>query len=1210
MRATPGRRRTAGGVLMRPSEGTFRALLDAAPDAIVAVDADGLIVLANRRAEALFGYGREELLGQPVEIVVPDSVRAAHPALRARYAAGPRPRPMGAGLQLAARRKDGTEFPVDVSLSAVETGDGLIVSAAVRDVTDRIEAEAERERLHALAERERFRAELRGAQQFRAVLESSPVPTAISRLVDGRIVYANEAMADAVGWPRHEMVGRTAVELDLWADPADRQQLVDEVARNGRVYAVEARLRRRNGEVFPVITSSESVEFDGERCLLGMSYDISQRVRAEQALRTSQAQLKTFMDHLPAPAYLKGVDGRYLVVNEAAASLFGRTPEAVVGRTNHEVLPAALADDATDRDRAVLSTRAPLQEELSFTAGDGQRRWMLSTRFPVVQDGRVVAVGGIATDITERQRLEREAREAAERARLLLDSTAEGIFGVDRDGRCTFVNRAAAEALGRPADELVGAHIHDVAHHRRADGSPYPWEECPTHRTLHTGEATRPDGEVLWRADGSSFPIEYDSHPVRVGGAIVGAVVSFSDITERTQWAAALEAAREEALEVARLKSDFLATMSHEIRTPMNGVIGMTGLLLDTDLDEEQREFAETVRNSAQALLTIINDILDFSKIEAGGLELEETDFDIEATAEEVGELLAETAHRKNLELAVFVDPVLPPSLRGDPGRIRQVLTNLVSNAVKFTASGEVVVTAGVAGYRGGAVVVRFEVRDTGIGIPAEARDRLFESFTQADASTTRRYGGTGLGLAICRRLVALMRGEIGVESDVGKGSTFWFTVPLGLGRGSRAPLRRADVAGARVLVVDDAEVNRVITGALLRSWGLDVIAVGGGDEALREAGDAAAAGRAFDLVVTDFQMPGMDGVDLADAMAAALEPLPPVIVLSSAGGREEARGRAGPNCAAFLVKPARRSQLFDAVSSALGAPPSRPRRAGAAHVARAAGATRARVLVADDNPVNQRLAALLLERMGYSVDTVGDGAEALDALGRIAYDAVVMDCEMPVLDGYAAAAEIRRREGAGRRTPIVAVTASALRTDVDRALAAGMDAHVAKPVDRDVLAATLDRLLGPGGGRDPLAAGAGYVGAREAGDREAGDLEAGDGERHVLDPAAVGALRELLDDDGFRGLAGMFIREAPSRTERLTAAVADGDVAEVANAAHRLTGSAGAFGVTRVAALSRAIEQEARQGRLPEPAAVAELLAAVAAATDALVREAGPPPG
>jgi PAS domain S-box-containing protein len=732
---------------------------------------------------------------------------------------------------------------------------------------------------------------------------------------------------------------------------------------------------------------------------------------------------------------------------------------------------------------------------------------------------------------------------------------------------------ARAEALGRPMEDLVATS--DAREEVRAN----------IRRTLG-GEWIRDIGRRM-RKDGTLVDVEISSVPLSASGVPAGMIGIYHDITE-------LLRARREAEAANEAKSSFLATMSHEIRTPMNAVIGMSGLLLNTALSDEQREYAEIVRQSGDALLTVINDILDFSKIEAGKLELESQPFDLLECIEGALDLVATRAAEKGLDLAYVVADGTPGAIVGDVTRLRQILLNLLSNAVKFTERGEVVLSVSARRLDGAAPLyeLTFSVRDTGIGIPPDRLGRLFQSFSQVDASTTRRYGGTGLGLAISQRLTELMGGRIGVTSEVGVGSDFRFTIRAAA---TEAPLRaaRRDLSGVqpalrerRVLVVDDNATNRRILTAHLDAWGMRPRAT----ESPREALGWIQADEPFDLAILDMHMPEMDGVALARAIrehpAAARVPL----VLFTSLGRREARAES-EGFAAYLHKPIKPSQLFDALVSVLAEQPVHVREREAAPSQLAPDMARRhplRILLAEDNVVNQKVALRLLGQMGYRADVAGNGLEAIDAIERQTYDVVLMDVQMPELDGFEASREINRRWPGERRPRIVAMTANAMQGDRELCVAAGMDDYVAKPIRVEELVSALERCPARGDagphGATTAARGGTKAARRPRPSRQRPELPgvaSPASETAVIDRSAIDRLTASMGGAFVAELIDTFGADARELVATLQRGLAEADVDAFRRAAHSLKSTSETLGAPGLAALARDLETRARAGSL-----------------------------
>ncbi|HUP70077.1 MAG TPA: PAS domain S-box protein [Acidimicrobiales bacterium] len=877
--------------------------------------------------------------------------------------------------------------------------------------------------------------------------------------LDGMVTSWNAGAERMLGRPAEEMIGR-AVETVVMADHRHRvTRSLKQTVRAHQSWQAEIPAAHADGSVIDVAATVSPVLDAGRLVeLVIVGVDVTEHRLAEQALHQREQQLAEAQRVARLGSWNWDVGSDTVDWSDELFRIFGVNPSlfdatfagylSLVHPDDRPMVEAIVGEAFEGRDSFELDHR--------IVQGDGTVVWV-QARGAVERDesGAPLRMAGTAQDVSER----RHADEVRYRLAAIVDSSDDAIFSCSLDGTVLSWNNGAAMLYGYSAEEMVGqaASVLVPADHAG--------EVAVVVAAAQGGGAVHGFRTVQGRKDGSLVAVALTvSRIPNAEGAIVATSTIARDITERKRLEAEVEAARDQALEVSRLKSNFLATMSHEIRTPMNGVIGMTGLLLDTDLDAEQRDFTQTVRRSGEALLDIINDILDFSKIEAGKLDLEVIDFDLRHVVEEVADLLAKQAHTKRLELAVMVAPDVRTRLRGDPGRIRQILTNLVGNAIKFTEAGEVMVRVLQVDDRPEAVVVRVEVVDTGIGIAPAVRSALFDPFSQADSSTTRTYGGSGLGLAISRQLVELMGGEIGVDSEPGRGSTFSFAVPLAkqTHEPTSTPERR-DLRGLNALVVDDNATNRDILGRHVASLGMAATVADGGPGALEALRAATRRGEAFDVVLIDMDMPGMNGLGLAEAIGEdpALASIPLLLLTSAAvrGAAAEAR-RAG--FSAYLTKPVRQSQLFAAIATVLGETTAEAGLVTQHTLAEARASSRPWVLVAEDNAVNQKVAVAMLAKLGYRADVVANGAEALDALSRIPYGAVLMDCQMPEMDGYAATTELRRREKGSAHLPVIAMTAGAMTGDRQRCLDAGMDDYLAKPVNMDEMATVLRRWTEP----------------------------------------------------------------------------------------------------------------------------------------------------
>jgi PAS domain S-box-containing protein len=974
-------------------------------------------------------------------------------------------------------------------------------------------------------------------------------------------------------------------------------------AGNGR-FAHRYRVRRADGRIQHIQFHAQLVrDTTGNPVgVLGVDWEVTKEVEAARELELQAQQLRDAESRLER-ASVSSLEGHWEVqlkdgsdgwFSSSFATLTGYDPTylASLGTMGRRAL--VHPDDVPPLLVAVhrhLQDNMPTDVSMRLRRADGEYRWF-QLRGAVQRDesGVPLRAAGSIRDIHRQKLSEDLLREAQQRFERAVSGTQDALFDCDlRTGDMWRSPRYYA-MLGYEPDELGGAqhslealiHAQDapaidkVAAAHLQQGAPYDVEYRMRHK----------NGQWIWVRERAKAERDEQGVPIRLAGSI-------HDITEQHEARDALLKATKEAEAASDAKSTFLATMSHEIRTPMNGVIGMTGLLLDTGLDRVQRDYAETIRASADSLLTILNDILDFSKIEAGKLDIEAIELDLSANVDDVASIMAFQAAAKGLELVVNVRPEVPERVLGDPQRIRQCLLNLVGNAIKFTQGGEVMVEVCSLGQQSGRALVHFEVRDTGIGIEPEAIQKLFQPFTQADSSTTRKFGGTGLGLSIVRKLVEMMGGQAGAQSEPGKGSTFWFTLPLEAIVTAEAAEQVCTLPrGKRVLLVDDNDTNRHVLSSQMIHSGYAVEAAASAEAALAILRAQRAQSAPFDVVVLDYHMPEMDGALLGEQIMKAQDIAPTrLILLTSLDRSGDMQRFADIGFSAYLTKPVRTRELLDCLDKTLS------RNGEDWHLRSQPIITRGtliandirrqysgKVLLVEDNAINQRVARRFLERLGCEVHVVGDGAQAVAACQAQSFNFVLMDMQMPVMDGIEATRRIRAMELGRTRTPIVALTANAMIGTLERCLEAGMDDYLTKPLDIARLQDVLDRFFA-----DPAAASGRFptLGSTASDEptRSSADLRGTSHQSTVtvagLEPAIRARLADIAGDDTefATELINAFVMGSEESIREMQAAVAAKDSVALARAAHKLKGASANLHIEALATLAHDVEAQARVG-------------------------------
>ncbi|HEX3567451.1 MAG TPA: PAS domain S-box protein, partial [Acidimicrobiales bacterium] len=1031
---------------LQQSEAKYRKLVDLAGEAIFSIDADGILTFVNAAAETLLGRDQGQILGHHIFDFMDEDAQCVMKEQTAMRRTG-----RSGSYENRFIDASGRHVWVQLAATPVYEADGSYAGSVAMATN--------------LASQRAAQQSLRVSEaRYHTLLDHLPDTMAVvyDRKLRSSVVAGGGLKNIGIEGP--EMVGQCLEELSA---PEDLEffEGIFRLAFEGKSVSTEF-VSHTTGlenmlDVVPIVVPGVADHDE----ILAVCRNITHLKDRERELIRSEERWRSSFERAPAGMAEISLEGQFMRVNPALCEIFGYPAEQLCAMTPADVChPDDLdvtrqpLDDQARRaiaDQQLTSTQI-FHDERRYINAEGEIIWCdVSGSAVFGEDGQVTHILTHFLDITGRKEFERSLISSEERWKAAFELAPVGMAELTLEGHFRQVNPALCEILGYTAEQLCGMTPYDISHPDDSEVVRQVMEIMPTTDIEHfnyTRRFVHAHGQVIWCVMRAVRVHETDGGPDHF-------LVHYLDITDRKNFERQLEDMAAQANEASQLKSNFLANMSHEIRTPMNGIIGMNDLLLDTDLDVTQRDYAQTVRTSGEALLTVINDILDFSKIEAGKLQIEDIEFSLQTVVDNVLDLLGRPAENKGLGLAAIIDDSVPATVSGDPVRVRQVLINLIGNAIKFTRFGHIAVRVFESESVDGEAVLRFEVSDTGDGIAADKLDQIFHPFVQADMSTSRKYGGTGLGLSISGQLVGLMGGDCGVWSQVGQGSTFWFTIRVRTATEQISDAWLSPYAGAvrfRALIVDDDADSRSALLHHLTELGLSVSTADSGETALARLRTGAFEGRPFAVALLDQSLPGMDWVEVKNAIESDPAITARVVLISEADRGPEAGSAAPSGVCAHLSKSAEPEELLDCLRVALGL--------AEADVALAAVAERStsggdgpevgRLLLAEDNLINQKVVVAMLASGGYRVDTVVNGAEAVKAVAANTYDAVLMDCQMPELDGYEATAAIRALKGPGRFTPIIAVTAGAREEDVNRCLAMGMDAYISKPVSKDALVA------------------------------------------------------------------------------------------------------------------------------------------------------------